>query len=164
MKKTLLLFATLVLIGAGCASTQTKDVQTTKESEPKVETNSNTQTVITEDGVEATFETEPAESDDENIVDVVLGGPADVNVDMEASNFAFTPNTIATAPGQKIKITFTKNSGFHTFVIDELDLKFAIKESEALTFSAPTTPGTYTFYCDVGSHRANGMEGTLVVK
>ncbi|MBI2475351.1 cupredoxin domain-containing protein [Candidatus Uhrbacteria bacterium] len=163
MKKYLLILFTLALIGAGCTATPTKDTQTTKENK-QTSANSNSQTVITDNGVEATFETEPIKNDDEKIVDVVLGSPAEVNVDMEASNFALTPNTISAAPGQKIKITFTKNSGFHTFVIDDIDLKFAIKEGEALTFSAPTTPGTYAFYCDVGSHRANGMEGMLVVK
>ena len=164
MKKYLFILSALTLIGAGCASTPTKNAQTTKESEPTVETNTNSQTVVTENGVEATFVTETTGDDDKDIVDVVLGKSADVSVNMEAKNFALTPNIISATSGQKIKITFTKNSGFHTFVIDDLDLKFAIKEGEALTFTAPTTPGTYTFYCDVGSHRANGMEGTLVVK
>jgi plastocyanin len=30
--------------------------------------------------------------------------------------------------------------------------------------TAKLKPGTYTFYCPVGSHRAQGMEGKLVVK
>jgi len=31
------------------------------------------------------------------------------------------------------------------------------------TVTAKLAPGTYTFYCPVGSHRANGMEGKLAV-
>jgi plastocyanin len=31
------------------------------------------------------------------------------------------------------------------------------------TVTAKLAPGTYTFYCPVGSHRANGMEGKLTV-
>ena len=32
------------------------------------------------------------------------------------------------------------------------------------TLTADLKPGTYTFYCPVGDHRADGMEGTLTVK
>ena len=31
------------------------------------------------------------------------------------------------------------------------------------TVTTKLAPGTYTFYCPVGSHRANGMEGKLTV-
>jgi plastocyanin len=32
------------------------------------------------------------------------------------------------------------------------------------SFTADLKPGKYTFYCPVGSHRAEGMEGILTVK
>lgn len=32
------------------------------------------------------------------------------------------------------------------------------------TVSVDLKPGTYTFYCPVGQHRQNGMEGTLTVQ
>lgn len=32
------------------------------------------------------------------------------------------------------------------------------------TVTADLKPGTYTFYCPVGQHRQNGMEGTLTVQ
>lgn len=115
--------------------------------------------------VEETTETEEANAEEEiQIVDIVIGGAADVNLDMVSGNFFFEPNTISAAPGDSIKITFTENSGFHTFVIDELELNFSIEEGEALKFTAPTEPGSYSYYCDIGSHRAFGMEGTLIVE
>ncbi len=107
---------------------------------------------------------EDGEDDGVQVMEVVLGGSADVNLDMVSGNFFFEPSVINAAPGESIKITFTENSGFHTFVIDELQLSFAITAGEALKFTAPTEPGSYSFYCDIGSHRAFGMEGTLIVQ
>ncbi|NQV89382.1 MAG: cupredoxin domain-containing protein [Parcubacteria group bacterium] len=107
---------------------------------------------------------EEVEDDGVQITEVVLGGSADVNLNMVSGNFFFEPSIVNAAPGESIKITFTENSGFHTFVIDELQLSFSIAAGEALKFTAPTEPGSYTFYCDIGSHRAFGMEGTLIVQ
>lgn len=164
MKKYIIILSALALIGTGCA----KSIPVTENTQPSVEVEAVTENgnVTTSNSLEVIVEPvegSEAESDD-NVVDVVIGNSTDVELNIESSNFAFAPNAITTDPGQKIKITFTKNSGFHTFVIDELDLKFAIKEGESLIFNAPSKSGTYAFYCDVGSHRANGMEGTLVVK
>ncbi|MBI4713637.1 cupredoxin domain-containing protein [Candidatus Uhrbacteria bacterium] len=165
MKKYLLILSALALIGAGCATSTS--VQTNSQVESDSE-NEATATAETSEGVELIVEpiegTETEDGSEEDVVEVILGEEADVNVELKSSNFTFEPKIINAAVGQKIEITFEENSGFHTFVIDELDLKFAIKEGEKLKFSAPNTPGTYAFYCDVGSHRANGMEGTLVVK
>lgn len=129
-----------------------------------------TQTIKLDNG--AVVEVEPVKDDtatttppaDDKIVDVVLGGDVDQTVNMEMGNFFFKPNVINAKAGERIKLVYTKNAGFHTFVIDEIGLKAPITEGQSVIFTAPTKAGSYTFYCDVGSHRAMGMEGTLIVK
>lgn len=39
-----------------------------------------------------------------------------------------------------------------------------IQPGATSSVSVTLRPGTYTFYCPVGDHRAQGMEGTLTVK
>lgn len=89
--------------------------------------------------------------------------PQPVTIEMESGNFFFAPNAITAEVGQEITINFANNSGTHTFAIDELGIDEFIVEGESLTFSADLDPGTYSFYCSVGSHRELGMEGTLTV-
>jgi len=90
--------------------------------------------------------------------------PTAVNVSMEAGNFFFEPAVISVEAGAEVTVMFVKNSGHHTFVIDEIGVKQTIVEGESVTFTAPSEAGSYAFYCDIGLHRANGMEGVLVVK
>ncbi len=178
MKNILSLLAVLALVGAGCAA------QT--DSQTSAEANADTQLVVGQDVGEPTEvdqETDPnakpvdadvvfedvdtgatVNEDGVPVTEITLGEQADVEISMEAGNFFFTPNVINAAPGDLISITFTKNEGFHTFVIDEIDLDFTVAEGEVLNFTAPSEPGSYPFYCDIGSHRAFGMEGTLIVK
>jgi plastocyanin len=62
-------------------------------------------------------------------------------------------------------------------LVNESDVPHAVEvegngveeESETITggeteLTADLEPGTYTFYCPVGQHRQNGMEGTLTVE
>jgi plastocyanin len=81
-------------------------------------------------------------------------------------NFAFEPSLITVKKGDRVKITFKNDVGFHDFVIDEFGA--ATKQTQAPTtevieFTANKT-GTFEYYCSVGSHRTMGMKGTLVVK
>jgi len=82
-------------------------------------------------------------------------------VEISSGNYFFEPNEI-TVKGPKITIKVAKNSGIHTFVIDELGVKESLKNGMEFSFEAE--PGTYTFYCDIGNHRQLGMEGMLVVE
>ena len=170
MKYFVSIFVVLALVGGGCVSSEELPVNTSNdaESETAVE-----EPIIEESdeaamGQQAPSTTtdfiEEAEADEEGVVEIMLGSSADVSADMESGNFFFAPDTLTAAPGDKVEITFTANTGFHTFVIDEIDLKFTVAEGETFTFTVPDEPGSYSYYCDVGSHRTFGMEGTLIVQ
>jgi plastocyanin len=171
MKYFLSLLAVLTLVGAGCAQTSPSDdtpadtSSTTQNMEDTGEPIAVTLEVGADGQAIVVQETETtADEDGIPVTEIILGESADVTVNMEAANFSFSPNTITAAPGDVIQINFTKNSGFHTFVIDEIDVSFAIAQGETFIFTAPEAPGEYTFYCDIGSHRSMGMEGTLMIE
>lgn len=172
MKYYISLMAILALVGAGCAKSQTPNevsTTTTDVEEPPfvievlpVDDGSNATTEESE--VTITEESATPETDDVPIVEIVLDEEPVVDVEMEVKDFSFNPNVINASPGDRIKVTFTKVTGFHTFVIDEIDLKFSINEGEAVIFNAPDEPGEYPFYCDVDLHRTFGLEGMLIVE
>ena len=107
---------------------------------------------------------ELVEDEDDSEEEQESDGSGILEVSMEAGNFFFSPDVIAAEPGQEIELTFESNSGTHTFVIDEIGFSTGVSVNKTVTFIAPTDPGSYAYYCDVGSHRALGMEGTLIVQ
>lgn len=182
MKKILLVLSLLAITGAGCASTpatqQTSDTNTTPAaaeqpapvapSTPTTTTTGATTTVKTSTGGEITYKTPavktaPVNSDDVPVTDIYLG-EAQVKVDMEVGNFFFKPTVIKAKAGNAVQLTFTKVDGTHNFVIDGTNANFVVKQGDKDIFTAPSKPGSYPFYCSVGSHRAMGMVGTLIVE
>lgn len=86
---------------------------------------------------------------------------------VSGSEYSFSPGTISLTKGETAKITF-KNTGSlsHNLVIGEF--RTATKtigagQEDSITVTADKT-GTYTFYCEVGNHRQQGMEGKLEIK
>jgi plastocyanin len=147
--------------------------ETTEEEVTKIEeeTDDTTTEVSTDDGTTITIDTgdeasgqTTGDTDNEEISNIVLGGAPNVTISMTTGNFFFTPNTITAAPGDRILIDFVSNSGTHDFVIDELNVDYDIEEGGNYVFTVPDEPGTYTYYCSIGSHRAMGMEGTLIIE
>lgn len=89
-----------------------------------------------------------------------------VEFTVEGTNFSFTPNNLTVNEGDTVRVTFKNTGGMHDFRIDEFEAKTNViqtGEEETITFVADKA-GTYEFYCSVGSHRAMGMVGTLVVQ
>lgn len=172
MKKIIVALSIFALIGAGCAKTpapQSEDAVNTSGSSisfttPNPDGSTSEQSiVIGKDGQEV----KNIERDDEGvpIIDVALTEQNSVRtIDLKSGNFFFEPKVINAKPGEKLRIDFRGNVGTHTFVINEAKVKETIKNGSGFTFTAPTEPGSYTFYCDIGNHRAMGMEGTLIVK
>ena len=84
---------------------------------------------------------------------------------IEGSNFKFVPNTMTVKKGDTVRVVFKNVGGFHDFVIDEFDVATAQINGgaeEAVEFVADKA-GTFEYYCSVGSHREQGMVGTLTV-
>jgi len=68
--------------------------------------------------------------------------------------------------GDKVKIDLTIKDGFHDWVVDEFNAKTEQKktgETTSVEFTADKE-GTFEYYCSVGSHRAKGMKGNLIVE
>ncbi len=138
MKKSLIILPFLVLMAAGCGSTE-KTTSTNDSTIQDSSKNSDTSATASE-GVK-TF--------------TVVG-----------KNFAFTPTEIKVKKGDKVKLVFDNQGGVHDLVIDELKVKTATLTTgskEEVTFTADKV-GKFEFYCSIGNHRQMGMKGFLVVE
>ena len=85
---------------------------------------------------------------------------------VDSFSFGYDVTEIRVAEGDTVTINLTNSGGFHDWVVDEFNAateKIAEGENTSVTFVADKA-GTYEFYCSVGSHRAQGMVGTLVVQ
>ena len=77
----------------------------------------------------------------------------------------FAPSLIEVRAGQTVAIRFA-NEGLLPHAFDLADERIHLRVPSGrsdVAIVTPTTPGTYTFYCGVGNHRAQGMAGTLIV-
>ncbi len=102
------------------------------------------------------------------------GVSAEVSVDLtgelkefvvEGGMFYFAPSQMQVNVGDTVRIVFKNKEGKHDFVIDEFNARTAVidgGQEETIEFVA-TKAGSFEYYCSVGSHRANGMVGTLTV-
>lgn len=86
--------------------------------------------------------------------------------EISGKNSSYTPNKITVKQGQKMRIRFTSEQGFHDWTVDAFDahtIRVNTGEEALLEFT-PDEAGTFEFYSSVGADRANGMVGTLVVE
>lgn len=91
---------------------------------------------------------------------------ADVVFNITGKNFSFSETEMRVKEGQKVTVNFTSESGFHDWVVDEFSAateRVNSGGSTSVTFVADRT-GEFEYYCSVGSHRALGMVGTLIVE
>lgn len=104
------------------------------------------------------------------------------NIDVDMTDFAFTPSQYVVPAGQEITL-HVQHAGTveHDFIImeygtevgghfneeDRPNVYWQIKvqpgESETVTFTAPTEPGTYQIVCGMAGHVEAGMIGKLEV-
>jgi plastocyanin len=199
MRKILLLFGLIVLLGTGCGGAQETEKTLIEPEMPENEVSDYTdshddENMADEDEMDSISDMpchqmadgswvgdcEDEESVDDNMIDEANDNDSEeeantveveeddslesLSITMESGNFFFKPDSMNAAPGQVIEITFSKNSGVHTFVIDEMGVRETVSEGGTISFTAPDEMGSYAFYCDIGNHRAMGMEGVLTVQ
>jgi plastocyanin len=93
-------------------------------------------------------------------------GASTETIAISAKNFAFTPDKITAHPGIAT-IELTAENGIHDLVFDGAFSGFQLEADGGggtQSKKVDLKPGTYTFYCSITGHRAQGMEGTITVK
>jgi len=99
--------------------------------------------------------------------DMPMGQPGAMKMfDISGENFVFDVKEIRVKEGDTVMIHFMSADGFHDLVIDEFNVqteKIRTGGMSMVTFVADKK-GTFEYYCSVGSHRASGMVGKLIVE
>lgn len=110
------------------------------------------------------------------------GGSGANSIKATLTEFKFDPNAWTVSAGQQVSLTLT-NSGSveHSWVLlskpvsgstftdaDKANILFSKSvpagQTVTVTFTAPSTAGSYQVVCDVPGHLEGGMTGTLTVK
>jgi plastocyanin len=87
----------------------------------------------------------------------------------EQGGLKFEPGSLSAKAGE-ITITMTNPDGNnlpHDIALEGDGVNETgevVQPGGTSEVTATVKPGTYTFFCSVGSHRQNGMEGTLTVE
>lgn len=90
-----------------------------------------------------------------------------LELEVSGEEFSFNPARLTVNKGEAVKLTF-KNEGKvpHDLAIDELGVMTSVigaGKQETVEFTANKT-GRFKMYCNVGNHRASGMEGDVEIK
>ena len=112
--------------------------------------------------------------DQSKLTDPVKSAPPDALViDVMAENIHFSPNHLTVKAGQKLAIhlmNMEPGQVSHNFYLavpsGVVGTKGVLDPGQEgyLVLTAPDQPGEYYFWCDVGTHRFQGMTGELIVE
>jgi len=90
--------------------------------------------------------------------------PVDEELQITAANLRFTPAQVTVKPGETVRFVVTNRDPFlHNFVSQAAGIPFLNlpgNTTQTVTWTAPTTPGTYTAVCTLHP----GMSLTVSVK
>lgn len=90
--------------------------------------------------------------------------PRDITI--LAKNFRFEPSQVKVKKGEKVNITVKSTEGVHNLFIAGYDVRSDVKgmsESATVSLTADKV-GSFDMWCEVGSHKALGMTGKLIVE
>ena len=95
----------------------------------------------------------------------VANGQASIDA---TDTLKWQPNTLIAKAGDKITLT-VKNTGntAHTILSPALNLNqtdVPIQKTTTVSFTAPSAPGAYQFWCNIPGHAEAGMVGEVIVQ
>lgn len=171
MKKSLLYFLPFLLVGAGCAS---QPSVTTEYPAPGFE---GVDEMVVEGTDEGSFdddmiggtELEGGEGTDQpsdTPTDTDMTAPDGVSFDVIGTSFAFDVKEMRVKQGDTVTVNFRSENGFHDWVLDAFDARTSPVNTggtSSVTFVADEK-GTFEYYCSIGTHRAMGMVGNIIVE
>jgi len=108
----------------------------------------------------------PTEAPTEAATEAAAGG-ATLKFEADPSGALEFTETEVTADAGKVTIDFANPSSVpHAVDIEGVDggETETVTGGDAAPITVDLKPGEYTFYCPVGDHRAEGMEGKLTVR
>jgi len=92
-------------------------------------------------------------------------------IQVDATEFKFTPGDQTFKAGEKIKVTVTnKGTVDHTWVLTDSGNKELFKmtipvgKTVSQDLTVPTTPGAYIIVCDIAGHKEAGMTAKATVQ
>jgi cytochrome c oxidase subunit 2 len=142
--KAIVIIPLLLLLAAGCGAKP----DTSITEQPTTETATSSGTTNTQ--------TTPPDTNQSTVKTFTVIG----------KNFSFSPSEIKVNKGDKVKIIFQNDLGFHDWMLDEFNVKtptISAGKTAEVEFTADKT-GTFEYYCSVGNHRTMGMKGNLIVQ
>ena len=89
---------------------------------------------------------------------------------IKVADNTFNPTTFYVEAGAKITISFTNTNELkHTIAfkdssLSNVNISVDAGKTKDVSFTAPSIPGTYYFYCATDNHEANGEIGKMIVK
>ncbi len=87
-------------------------------------------------------------------------GQTAVAADITISSFSFSPSTFTVKAGQKVTVV-NQDSIQHSLIANDGSFDTGLlSQGQIGSFTAPTTPGTYSYHCSVHTT----MTGTLIVQ
>lgn len=178
-RRGLVLAAGLVLLGAGCSSAPASvpsDEQSPSLAVPAPGTDPNNAVEVQVNIQDNPAENEASAGSAEVLSETeaqeeqpVAEAPAELvirELTVSGSSFSFSPSEMRVALGERVRVTFKNTGGFHDWSLEGYNLASSrINEgSESVVEFTADKAGRFNFFCSVGSHRAQGMEGVLVVE
>ena len=89
--------------------------------------------------------------------------PNNQRIEVVAKNFAYEPEDISVAAGDKTLVLHVKELE-HDFTVKELDIHVHGGAGKTVTETVKMgKPGTYEIYCSIAGHKEAGMKGKLVI-